>query len=275
MKHESPRPLVTAITGQQPTAAEIPTRVSWDQWDPGAYLREFYAGPSIVADELEAVRSQINFYRLGIGVGLVLEFGCGPTVHRSIVAANYASEIHMVDYLPSNLEEVRKWIDGDSNAHDWRTFCVYILQLEGEDPTEEAIAKREALTRSKINRLMHGDAGKENPLGVCFRGLYDHVYSGFCADSATDDKKTWERYVRNISSLIKPGGTFWTGALRKTQYYRSGDQYFPSAGIDENDFMRVLPFDFLPESITIKVRDLPELKEHGYEGIVLATATKR
>ena len=79
-------------------------------WNPQDYLSEFYIN-TVVADELEAVKYQVEFFKELKFSPLILEFGCGPTLHRAIAAAKYVSEIHMSDYLESNLEEVRRWVE--------------------------------------------------------------------------------------------------------------------------------------------------------------------
>lgn len=244
-------------------------------WQPKDYLKEYYQAP-IVADELEAIKFQIETLKNLKKETVVLEFGSGPTAHRAITAAPYVSEIHIVDYLDENLDELKQWVDKKEGSHNWKHYVRYILECEGvKNPTNEQINQREELTRKKITRFLQADASKKNPLGDEYVGKYKHVYSGFCADSATHDKKTWTKYMRNIASLVASGGTFFTAALRKAKYYKSGDNYFPSANIDEHDLRKVLELDFLPDSITIEVRELPELKSEGYEGILLAHAIKK
>ncbi len=244
-------------------------------WNPKDYLNEFYSPPLVVADELEAIKFQVDFLKTLAGKPLALEFGCGPTAHRTIAVAPYVSEIHMADFVPGNLEEVQKWTKEDSGSHDWDHYVKYILECEGIiNPTEEQIEKRKVETRKKVTRFIQADAGITYPLGEKYNGYYPHVFSGFCADSATDDRRVWEKFMRNIASLVAPNGTFFTAALRKAKYYRAGENYFPSANVDEHDIERVLGLDFLPESITIEVRELPELEEHGYQGIILAHAKK-
>jgi hypothetical protein len=81
----------------------------------------------------------------------VLVFGTGPTLHQVFLAAPKASEIHLADYLPANLEEIERWRTRDPAAHDWRAFVRYTLECEGlTAPTDGDITRREELTRSKI-----------------------------------------------------------------------------------------------------------------------------
>lgn len=40
-----------------------------------------------------------------------IDIGCGPTVHHAFPLAPFIREIHLADYLPANLAEVRLWLD--------------------------------------------------------------------------------------------------------------------------------------------------------------------
>lgn len=246
-------------------------------FSPADYLGEFYPPDRINPDELVAMRAQIEFCRKFLGDRpLALEFGAGPTAHRVIAAAPYVAAIHVAEYLPLNLAELALWVNDRAGQHRWELYAAYALQCEGiASPTASQIADRLALARSKVVRLIQADAGQERPLGTAPPGAYAHVYSGFCADSATADKQTWQRYMRNITSLVAAGGTFWTAALHRATSYTAGPHRFPSADVDVADVRAALERDFLPASIAIELRELPQMRAHGYAGIILAHAQKR
>ena len=247
---------------------------SWHQWKAKDYLNEFYL--QVVPDEREAIKFQVDFFKGRNLKTIMLEFGCGPTVHRAIAAAPYVSEIHMGDYLEQNLEEVKNWLKLKKGSHNWNHYTRYILECEGiRKPSLDKIHERENMTRKKITKLFQVDASYKDPLGKKYREHYPFVLSGFCADSVTDDKKIWSLFMRNIASLITPNGLFFTAALMKATYYKTGNNYFPSANIGKADLLRILKLDFLPESITIEERDLPEHEHQGYKGILLAYAIKK
>ncbi|HEX5898462.1 MAG TPA: guanitoxin biosynthesis pre-guanitoxin forming N-methyltransferase GntF, partial [Solirubrobacteraceae bacterium] len=179
------------------------------------------------------------------------------------------SEIHLADYLPANLEEIERWRTRAPGAHDWRPFVRYTLQCEGlRAPTDEQITRREELTRSKITRLLEVDARHPVPLDQ----HYATVISAYCADSATDDRATWETLMANITALVAPDGLFLTAALRRCRSYVVGDKQFPSASVDEHDLRRVLTPRFSPR---LHVRDLQGHEQQGYSSIVLADARRR
>lgn len=196
-------------------------------------------------------------------------------MHHVFLAAAAASEIHLAEYLPANMTEVECWLAGDDDAHDWRPFVEYTLQCEGVAvPTSKQIRAREELTRTKVTKLLHGDARRSDPLAGLGDTPYHTVISAYCADSATDDMATWERYLRRIAGLVRPGGLFVTAALRNSTGYVVGGRRFPSASVDEEDLLRVLHLDFERDQGDITVHDLCAHRMHGYTSVILAHARR-
>ena len=235
-------------------------------WVPQEYLADYYR--VVEPDERETIAFFAEAMNAAPAGEAVLVFGTGPTLHHVFLAAPRASEIHLADYLPANLAEIERWRRRDPAAHDWRAFVRYTLQCEGLiAPTDADITRREELTRSKITRLLQLDA--RHP--VALERRYATVISAYCADSATDDRATWETLMENITDLVGPGGLFITAALRNCRSYLVADKRFPSANVDEHDLRRVLASDFSPR---VHVRELQGHQAQGYSSIVLADARR-
>ncbi|MDP9133705.1 MAG: NNMT/PNMT/TEMT family class I SAM-dependent methyltransferase [Actinomycetota bacterium] len=245
-----------------------PQCASFDtDWVPREYLADYYR--VVEPDERETIAFFADAMKQAPAGEAVLVFGTGPTLHHVFLAAPKASEIHLADYLPANLEEIERWQTRDPAAHDWRAFVRYTLECEGlTAPTDEDITRREELTRSKITRLLKVDARRPVPLDQ----RYATVISAYCADSATDDRATWETLMANITDLVGPGGLFITAALRRCRSYLVGDKRFPSANVDEHDLRRVLAPGFNPR---VQVRELQGHDAQGYSSIFLADARRR
>ena len=206
----------------------------------------------------------------------VLLFGVGPTLHHVFLAAPSASEIHLAEYVPTNLQEIEQWLIGETGAHDWRPFVEYTLACEGmAGPTSDQVSDRETLTRARITALLPGDASRPDALAGRGSPPYGTVISAYCADSATADAATWATYMRNIAGLVRPGGLFVTAALRHSAGYVVGDQTFPSASVDEDDLRRVLEPWFDWDDGLIEVHDLSAHRSHGYASVVLAHVRRR
>jgi hypothetical protein len=236
-------------------------------WVPRDYLADYYS--LVEPDEQQTIAFFVDAMKEAEPGKPVLFFGTGPTLHHVFLAAPRASEIHLADYLPANLGEIERWRARDPAAHDWRAFVRYTLECEGvADPSEEDVARREELTRSKITRLLEVDGRRP----VSLDQAYATVISAYCADSATDDRATWETFMANITALVGPGGLFLTAALRRCTAYVVGDKRFPSANVDEHDVRHVLARGFSPR---VQVRELEGHEAQGYWGFVLARARRR
>lgn len=248
-------------------------RGAFDDWVPRDYLAEYYR--EVQEDELSTLRYFVEQIRVA-APGPMLCFGCGPTLHHVFLAAPYASEIHLADYVPENLAEIERWKRADQNAHDWSPFVRYTLLCEsGRDPSEAAIAERTALLRDKIAGLVPADAHLDDPLGPEYRARFSVVLSPYCAESATGERATWTKFCRNIASLVRPGGLFLTSALRNCARYKSGSRFFAATPIDVADLERVLLEDFQPGSVVVEARDVPDHESQGFSGILLGRGIKR
>jgi hypothetical protein len=237
-------------------------------WDPGRYLDEYYR--EVQADEQHTIRFLVEALRDTPPGQTVLIFGTGPTLHHVFPVAGRAAEIHLTDYLEGNLGEIRRWLERDPGAHDWRPFVRYTLQCEGlESPTPQQVEKREERTRTTVTRLLTADARHPRPLA----DQYDTVVSAYCADSATADRATWYVMLRNIVGLVRPSGMFLTAALRGCRSYLVGGKRFPCADVDELDVRRALDGWF--HDCTVQTHDVPEHAAQGYDGIVVAVGTDR
>ena len=236
-------------------------------WVPRDYLADYYR--VVEPDERETIAFFVDAMKEAEPGKPVLFFGTGPTLHHVFLAAPRASEIHLADYLPANLEEIERWRARDPAAHDWRAFVRYTLECEGvTDPSEEDVTRREELTRSKVTRLLEVDGRRPVPLDEA----YATVISAYCADSATDDRAMWETFMANITALVGPGGLFLTAALRRCSAYVVGGKRFPSANVDEHDMRHVLAAGFSPK---VQVRELEGHEAQGYSSVVLARARRR
>ncbi|BCY09052.1 guanitoxin biosynthesis pre-guanitoxin forming N-methyltransferase GntF [Actinoplanes sp. L3-i22] len=238
-------------------------------WVPAEYLTDYYR--SVEPDEIATIAFLVDAMRQAERDQPILYFGTGPTLHHVFACAERASEIHLGDYLPENLAEIRRWIERAPGAHDWRPFVRYTLQCEGNTcPTDDEVTAREDLTRAKITTLVRVDARHPRPVNRS----YPTVVSAYCADSATGDRATWHLFMRHITGLVQPGGLFLTAALRRCRGYTVGGKTFPGADIDERDLRGALRPDFEPLHEGIEVIPTAQHGSHGYAAILLCQARR-
>ncbi|HEY5810862.1 MAG TPA: guanitoxin biosynthesis pre-guanitoxin forming N-methyltransferase GntF [Povalibacter sp.] len=248
---------------------------AFSQWSPATYLATYYA--KVEPEERHTLRFLVREVQKLSAGATILEFGVGPTLHHLLPLAPHAAQIHVADLLPANLEAVRQWCEEEPGAFDWREFTRVVLMYEGNrNPSECEIDTRQRLTRERIALRLIGDARLRHPLGVTYSRRYDCVVSCYCADSATADKDEWFRYLRNIASLLAPGGLFIVAALRNCSFYRVGAQRFPSPAIDEDDVRWAFAeLNFATSSVELEVCNVPEQARCGFQSIVLASGRIR
>jgi hypothetical protein len=247
----------------------------YTEWKPEDYLTDYYS--EVMPDERFALEALVDWVRM-LGpepIPVALEFGCGPTVHHLFPVAPYIRDIHMAEYLESNRGEVERWLRGQAGAHNWSAFTSLTLQLEGNaSPTEGQIAAREQELRSRVSRVLPGDARDPNPMGADKRGYYPLVMSHYCAEGVTTDINIWRECMTNILSMVAPGGTVMLSACGSASYYCVGDRYFPCAGVSPQDVLNSLRENGFGE-LDLRTRLVPGHSDQGYSSVIFARGVRR
>lgn len=242
-------------------------------WSPAEYLRQYYMTPSLTTDDQHSLPMLGDWLRGGPRVERALEVGCGPVPYRAALLASHADEIHLADYLPGNLAEVRLWRDDRPGQHDWDGFLREALTLEGRAGTEAEMRDRKAELRKKITRLLACDLTRREPLGVA--ATYDLVASFYCAEAISSSVADWGQYVANLARLVSPGGRMFVVAIRNARGYRVFDTTFPAAPVDEDDWHRMLPtLGFDPARTEIDVVAVPGFVAEGFDSVCVVRANK-
>lgn len=255
-----------------PDHAPEVTYAPWSEWSPKEYLSEYYA--EVMSDERFALEFLVESMRLLPPVSAALDFGSGPTVHHLFALVPKAEEIHTAEYLPGNRTEIESWVKGHASAHDWSAFACETLRIEGmTNPLPAAVEAREAETRRRLKFVMAADAGDTDPLGVEKRGNYSLVTTHYCAEGATNDKETWRLYMRNIASLVRPGGTLILSACGAADFYCVGNRRFPCAGVTAQDVISSLTSNGF-HHLDLRVRSVPDHSAQGYSYVIFVCAMK-
>lgn len=247
--------------------------VGFEQWRAGEYFQDYY-GTQVDADELAAIRFQVQFLRQAARrFDRAIEYGSGPTLMRALAAAPAVERLDMADWLPGNLDRLRQWAEDGPQADNWGRFARYALECEGiAAPGDEAVCDREGRTRKMLGELLWTDARRPHPLGEARSRSYDLLISGFCVDCLTESREEWHACLGNVLSLVRPGGAAIVFALRDCAGYRVADQWFPAARVTRQMLTSALTECGLdPGSLQVAECDLPSHAHQGYEGILMAS----
>jgi hypothetical protein len=248
----------------------------YSEWQARDYYQTYYS-QVVLPDEQAVLAYQLQvMQRAGARFGRALEYGCGPTLHRAIAAAPYAFRVDMSDWLAGNLASVRDWLAADPDNEDWTRFTSFILATEGRRRIDTTrIRQRELKTRKVVRGLYVSDARWRHPLGRERDRFYDLLVSGFCLDAISADKRVWRRTMRNVLSMLAPGGTVILHFLHRCRAYKVGERLFPGANLGVDDVARALAdLGFTRDSIDVQVIPCPNNAEYGYSGILTASAVR-
>jgi hypothetical protein len=132
----------------------------------------------------------------------ILDYGCGSSIPFSISAAARASKLVLAEYAEQNREHLKKWLDGESSAHDWSPYFKYVVEILEERSSEVAIQREEEF-RNKA-RVISCDINKESFIEES--DTYDTVMSFLCLDSGCRDTNAFKAGMKKLASLVKDGG---------------------------------------------------------------------
>lgn len=249
---------------------------SFETFSPEEYLKEYYSHMS--KEEIDLLEFFIYAYSFLPKNSLILELGGGPTIYQLITASTYAREIYFAEYLDINLKEIKKWLSNAKDAFNWDLYFKKALQLEGSKSDSKNINKRKYLLRHKITRLIYCNVFNKDPLGENNKQVFDIVSVNFVPESISKNKIEWKNAIKNICSLIRPGGFLVMTALGSARYWHAGKKKFPAANIDENDIKAVLiELGFEKNMIKIKTNPAETIDDkgkgaQGFDGVICVLA---
>ena len=172
---------------------------------------------------------------------LTLEFGGGPVLYSVATQVPYAREIHFCDFLPANLAEVRSWLNNEPDAFDWTPYFKLVLEEEERPANPTTVRLRAAAIRRKVTRLSICDALAKAPLGEK-AARYDLVVANSCTDVAAATVGEWMQVMRNIGTLVEPGGwllvSVTTGATTNTFVTSPDQRSFPCVDLSAEELPR-------------------------------------
>uniref|UniRef100_A0A8D0GJT4 Nicotinamide N-methyltransferase n=1 Tax=Sphenodon punctatus TaxID=8508 RepID=A0A8D0GJT4_SPHPU len=179
---------------------------------PSDYLETYYSfdSESHVKDNLIAFHLK-NLHKAflvdGIKGDTLIDIGSGVTIYQHLSACESFKEIIATDYTTQAREELQKWLKNEPGAFDWSPVVKYVCELEG-------------------NR--YGETFGYR----CSRVLMPSLRMPAClspADSILDLQEgiAPEKVpVKNITSLLKPGGHLVLLGVLEGTYYMVGQRRF-------------------------------------------------
>ncbi|XP_053219059.1 phenylethanolamine N-methyltransferase [Podarcis raffonei] len=212
---------------------------SYQKFNPRAYLQNNYMPPraNFTSEEFAVpwkLRCLADAFATGEICGRTLiDIGTGPTIYQLLSACDYFEEIVATDYLEVNRAEIQNWVLGeDSSCFDWSPYIQYTCKIEGNgEPWKE----KEQKLKKKLRRILPIDVHQAKPLGSSLSQPADALVSAFCLEAVSPDRPSFDRALRNVTTLLKPGGHFlMIGALDES-FYLAGEAKLSVVPVSEAD----------------------------------------
>ncbi|NWR85106.1 NNMT methyltransferase, partial [Furnarius figulus] len=206
-------------------------------FNPQAYLKEFYR----MSDSTEGanvfltqnLKSLHKIFSLdGLRGGTLIDVGCGPTIYQLLSACEHFQEIIALDYTDQNRQELEKWLRNEEGAFDWVPVVKYVCELEGD---REKWAEKQEKVRKKVKQVLKCDVTKANPTGPVSLPPADCIVSTLCLEAACKDLPTFCSALRNIGTLVKPGGHLVMVTVLSETYYGFNQQVFSCLRLEKHE----------------------------------------
>ncbi len=238
------------------------------------YIDTYYRDRPPTNDEQRVFEFLVRHLRELPPQSLMLEVGCGPTVHHVLPFVGSVGEIHVADYLDDNLAEIDKWKKGAADACGWRQYAELVLTLEGRPSAPADARLLEAVAQTKVTQLLSCDLTQPQVLGR--DAWYPLVSAFYCTEEVGISLTQWEHVMTNLARLVAPGGRLFLSCLADTDFYRVGASNYPCARVTARDIERVLPrLGFDMTETVIESASVEGQGDEGVVGVVLVAATKR
>ncbi|MDM8530692.1 guanitoxin biosynthesis pre-guanitoxin forming N-methyltransferase GntF [Anaerolineales bacterium HSG25] len=242
-------------------------------FDPKTYLDEYY-GPEPDEETRFTTQFMVNALQTMPQNLSVLELGTGPCLYSAAVLAKQALEIHLSDYVPASIAELRRWLEDHAEVHNWNPYIKLVLEQEGQTATPKTIEQRASLIRQKVTQVTHCDVLATEPIGAN-APQYDLVTAHHCTDVAASTVDEWVQVMQNISNLVKPKGwlllSITMGATTNTFVHNGETHIFPCVSLTEQNIRQgyeLAGYDL--NTFCLKKLTVPDEREYSADVKVLA-----
>lgn len=197
-----------------------------DNFEARAYIDFFYSSPNGHPNESDlsfSLDSLSNTFSSGKYNGQrLIDIGTGPSIHSLISASQHFKDIVVSDYTDSNRQEIKKWLNNEEGCFDWRPVIQYVCDLEGQ----RTPAQVEQQLRQRVKQVLKCDVRLDNPFHPLTLEPADCIVTSLCLEAACKDLQIYRQSLRNIASLLRPGGLLvMVGVLGETFYVVGGQRF--------------------------------------------------
>ncbi|XP_068129890.1 nicotinamide N-methyltransferase-like [Hyperolius riggenbachi] len=204
-------------------------------FDPQVYLKTYYStsgGDTSENEYLQFVLTNLaEIFNSGKVKGeTLIDISSGPTIYQLLSACEAFENIIASDFTDQNREVFKAWLTNQPEAFNWSPVVKYVCQLEGNKVSWK---EKEDGLRNSIKQVLKCDVMKDNPMDPVVLPPVDCLLSCLCLEAACKDLASYVSALRNLSTLLKPGGHLVIASALEGQYYLVGDVRFSALSVTE------------------------------------------
>ncbi|XP_069596939.1 indolethylamine N-methyltransferase-like [Ranitomeya imitator] len=201
-------------------------------FDPKSYLASFCSLGS-GRDDILTFRLRKCFETFGPGGikgDVLVDIGTGPSIYHLLSACESFPHIIATDFTDINRQELERWLKREQGTFDWSEIVKIVCDLEGKRDNWE---EKENKLRSRIHKVLKCDVTKSNPLDPAEIPLADCLITALCLETACRDTDAYFCSLKNITTLLKPGGYLVLIGVLGDSFYKVGEKTFFCLPLDE------------------------------------------
>ncbi|KAG5267957.1 hypothetical protein AALO_G00227830 [Alosa alosa] len=198
-----------------------------DNFDSRAYIDTFYSNPSGHTDEnylVFALQRLSETFSSGKYKGQrLIDVGSAASIHCVISACAHLDHIVLSDFTDRNRAELSQWLCKAPGCFDWTPVIQQVCHMEKESKSPVEV---EAVLRQRVQSVVKCDVRLENPFHPLTQEPADCVVTSLCLEAACKDFPSYCDALRNVTSVLKPGGVLvMIGALGESFYIVAGQRF--------------------------------------------------
>uniref|UniRef100_A0A8C4YHX9 Nicotinamide N-methyltransferase n=1 Tax=Gopherus evgoodei TaxID=1825980 RepID=A0A8C4YHX9_9SAUR len=221
--------------------------------------------------EFSLETSILHFKPDGVKGNTLIRIGAGPTVFELLSACESFKEIIVTNHTDLSCQEMQKWLKKEPGAFDWTPVVKYVCELEGD---RKKWAEKEEKLRRTVKQVLECDVTKFNPVTFASLPPADCLLLSQYLGAICKDLSTYRAALKNVSSLLKPGGHLLMVITMKCSHFVTDQNKFPCLFLEKEcleEAVKEAGFDILAFEVT-PICYPSSLIEH--EGISYLVASK-
>uniref|UniRef100_A0A8D0E7B4 Uncharacterized protein n=1 Tax=Salvator merianae TaxID=96440 RepID=A0A8D0E7B4_SALMN len=206
---------------------------------PKDYLENYYSFSPGKDGANTLLRFSLDNLHQAFGAGkcgrlhTLIDIGTGPTIYQFLSACESFREIIATDYADQNREELQRWLKRDPDAFDWTPVVKYVSSRSLKEG--ERLESSENQFHRAIRQVLKCDVTQPEPLAPQAVPPADCLLSLLCLEGACKDLPPYHSALKNISSLVKPGGHLVLYTILDETFYMVGQRPFSCLYLRQED----------------------------------------